>query len=76
MSIDDSIKHQKISRMSLEGTLHQSITFLKKKKGIHNKKETMLIDKHIHSSKIVVNLHPLLMPHGLCMFMYRGSKWK
>jgi hypothetical protein len=34
MGIDHSIKHQKIPRMSLEGTLQQSITFLEKKKKI------------------------------------------
>jgi len=53
--------------MSLEDTLHQLITFLEKKKGINNRKETMPIDRHIHSSKVVVNPHPLLMAHGLCM---------
>ncbi len=76
MGIDHSIKHQKISRVYLEGTLNQSITMLEKKKGISNRKETMPIDRHIHSSKMVVNPHPLLMAHCLCMFMYRGSTWQ
>jgi hypothetical protein len=43
MGIDHSIKHQKISRMSLEGTLHQSITFLEKKNGMNNRKEACLL---------------------------------
>jgi hypothetical protein len=55
MGIDHSIKHRKISRLSLKGTLHQSITLLEKKKGIKNRNETMPIDRHIHSSKVVVN---------------------
>jgi succinate dehydrogenase/fumarate reductase flavoprotein subunit len=76
MGIDHFMKHRKISRVSLKGTLPQSITFLEKKKGINNRKETMPIDRHIHFSKIVVNSHPLLMAHGLCMFMYRGSTWQ
>ncbi len=76
MGIDHSIKHGKISRVSLEGTLHQSITLLGKKKGINDRKETMPIDRHIHSSNVVVNPHPLLMAHGLCMFMYRGLTWQ
>jgi hypothetical protein len=76
MGIDHSIKHRKISRMSLEGTLHQSITFLEKKKGINNRKETMPINRNIHFSKILVNPHPLLMAHGLCMFMYRELTWQ
>jgi len=76
MGIDHSIKHQKIPRISLEGTLQQSITFLGKKKSINNRKEIMPIDRHIHSSKVIVNAHPLLMAHGLCMFMYRGSTWE
>jgi len=76
MAIDHSIKHWKISRVSLEGTLHQSITLLEKKRNSNNRKETMPIDRHIHSSKVVVNPHPLLMAHGLCMFMYRGSTWQ
>ncbi len=75
MGIDHSIKHQKISRVFLKATLHQSITLLEKKKGINNRMETMSIDRHIHSSKVVVNPHPLLMAHGLCMFMYRGLTW-
>jgi hypothetical protein len=62
--------------MFLEGNLHQSITFLENKKGINNRKDTMPIDRHIHSSKVVVNPHPLLMAHGLYMFMYRGSTWQ
>jgi len=57
--------------MSLEGTLHQSITLLEKRKYINNRKETMPIDRHIRSSKVIVNSHPLLMAHDLCMFMYR-----
>ncbi len=76
MGIDHSIKHRKISRVSLEGTLHQSITFLEKQKGLNNRKETFAIDRHIHCSKVVVNPHPLFMAHGLCMFMYRGSTWQ
>jgi succinate dehydrogenase/fumarate reductase flavoprotein subunit len=76
MGIDHSIKHRKISRICLEGTLHQSITLLEKKKGINNRKETMPIDRHIHSSKVVVNPHQLLMAHGLCMFTYRGLTWQ
>jgi hypothetical protein len=32
MGIDHSIKPRKISRVFLEGTLHQSITLLEKKK--------------------------------------------
>jgi len=76
MGIDHSIKHRKIPRMSLEGTLQQSITFLEKKKSINNRKEIMPIDRHIHSSKVVVNPRPPLMAHGLCMFMYRGSTWQ
>jgi hypothetical protein len=76
MCIDHPIKHRKISRVSLEGTLHQSITLLEKEKGINNRKDIMPIDRHIHSSKVVVNPHPLLMAHGLCMFMYRGSTWQ
>jgi hypothetical protein len=76
MGIDHSIKHWKISRVSLKATLHQSIILLEKKKSINNREETMLIDRHIHSSRVVVNPHPLLMAHGLCMFMYRGSTWK
>jgi hypothetical protein len=32
MGIDHSIKHRKISRVFLEGTLHQSKTHLEKKK--------------------------------------------
>jgi len=76
MGIDHPIKHQKISKVSLEGTLHQSITLLEKKKSINNRKHTMPIDRHIHSSKVVVNPHPLLMAHGLCMFMYRGLTWQ
>jgi hypothetical protein len=60
MGIDHSIKHRKISRVALEATLHQSITLLEKekKKGINNRKETMLImliDRHIHFSKVVIN---------------------
>jgi hypothetical protein len=58
MGIDHSIMNWEISRMSLEGTLHQSISLLEKKKGINNRKETMPIDRHIHSSKVVVNSHP------------------
>jgi hypothetical protein len=73
MGIDHSIKHWKISRMS---SFHQSITLLEKKKGIHNRKESIPLDRHIHSSKVVVNPHPLLMGHGLCMFTYRGLKWQ
>jgi hypothetical protein len=61
MGIDHSIKHRKISRVSLEGTLHRSITLLEKKKGINSRKETMPIDRHIHYSKLVVNPRPLLM---------------
>jgi hypothetical protein len=76
MGIDHPIKHRKISKLSLEGTLHQSITLLEKKKSTNNRKHTMLIDRHIHSSKVVVNPHPLLMAHGLCMFMYRGLTWQ
>ncbi len=73
MGIDHFIKHQKNSRVFLKGTLHQSIILLEKKEGINNRKETLPIDRHIHSSKVVINSHPLLMDHGLCMFMYRGS---
>jgi hypothetical protein len=51
----------------LEGTLYQSITLLEMKKGINNRKETMPIDRHIHSSKAIVNPNPLLMAHGLCI---------
>jgi hypothetical protein len=76
MGIDHFIKHGKNSRMFLEATLHQLITLIEKKKGINNRKEIMPIDRHIHSSKVVVNPHPLLMVHGLCMFMYRGSTWQ
>jgi hypothetical protein len=47
MGIDHSIKHWNFSKASLKGTLHQSITLLEKKKGIKNRKETMLIDKLI-----------------------------
>jgi hypothetical protein len=37
----------------------------------------MPIDRHIHSSKVVVNPHPIVMAHGLCMFMYpRRSTWQ
>jgi hypothetical protein len=36
----------------------------------------MPIDRHIHFSKLVVNPHPLLMAHGVCMFMYRGLTWQ
>ncbi len=76
MGIEHSTKHQKTSRISLEGTLHQSITLLGKKKIINSRKETMPIDRHIHFSKVVVNPHPLLMAHGLCMFMYKKSTWQ
>ncbi len=70
MGIDHSIKHRKISRVFLEGTLQQSITLLEKKKRVLTK------EGHIHSSKVVINPHPVLMAHGLCMFMYpRGSTW-
>jgi len=47
MGIDHFIKHRKISRVSLERTLHQSITFVEKKKNINNSKEIMPIDRHI-----------------------------
>jgi len=76
MDIDHFIKHRKISRISLEGTLHQSISLLEKKKGINNRKETMPIDRHIHYSKLVVNPRPILMAHGLCMFMNRRLTWQ
>jgi len=76
MNIDHFIKHQKISRVSLEGTLHQSISLLDKKKGINNRKESMPIDRHIHYAKVIVNPHPILMTHGLCMFTNRGSTWQ
>jgi hypothetical protein len=37
----------------------------------------MPIDRHIHSSQVVVNPHPVLMAHDLCMFMYpSGSTWQ
>jgi hypothetical protein len=34
MGIDHSIKHRKISRVFLEGTLHQLISLLEKKKKV------------------------------------------
>jgi len=69
MGVDHSIKHQKIPRMSLEGTLQQSITFLEKKKSINNRKEIMSIDRHIHSSKVGVNPPPT--SHGSwSMYVY------
>jgi hypothetical protein len=71
MGIDHPIKHWKISSVC---TLHQSITLLEKKKGINNRKDIIPIDRHMHFSKVVVN--PLLMAHGLCMFMYRGLTWQ
>jgi len=36
----------------------------------------MPTDTHMHTSKVVVNPHPLFMAHGLCMFMYKGSRWQ
>jgi len=74
MGIDHSITHRKISKVCLEGTLHQLITSLKKKKYINNRKETMPVNRHIHFSKVVINPHPLFMAHGLCMF--RGLTWQ
>ncbi len=47
----------------------------KKKKGINNRKETMPIDRHIHSSKAIVNPHPLLMTHGLCIEDRHGIRY-
>jgi len=72
MDIEHFIKHWKNSRVFLEGTLHQSISLQEKKKNINYRKEIMPIDRHIHYSKVVVNPHPVLMAHDLCMFMNRG----
>jgi hypothetical protein len=49
MGIDHSINNWEISRVFLKGTIHQSKSLLKKKKGINNRKETMPIDRHIPS---------------------------
>jgi hypothetical protein len=76
MNIDHFKKHRKISRDFFEGTLHQSISLLEKKKGINSRKESMPIDRHIHYSKVIVNPRPVLMAHGLCMFTNRGSTWQ
>ncbi len=69
MGIDHSRKHPKTSRMTLEGTLHQSITLLEKKKGVNNRRETMPIDRHIHFSKVVCKSPPT--SHGSwSMYVY------
>jgi hypothetical protein len=44
----------------------------RKEKNINYRKEIMPIDRHIHYSKVVVNPHPVLMAHDLCMFMNKG----
>ncbi len=36
----------------------------------------MPIERDIDSSKVIANPDPLLMAHGQCMFIYKGSTWQ